>query len=102
MRCRPTSILITALALLNAACEPRTDGLGTTSEVEHRQKQAQMLATEVIDIITYIKDSRTGICFAYLWKTEWVGGTYRGGPALACIPCESVPPELLTIASEVP
>lgn len=49
-------------------------------------------ASDMIHEIVYIKDSRTGLCFAYGW-----GGSANGGPALATVPCDAVPPELLTV-----
>jgi prepilin-type N-terminal cleavage/methylation domain-containing protein len=39
----------------------------------------------VIPKIRYIRDDRTGLCFAYIWE----GGTH-GGPALTEVPCEKV------------
>lgn len=47
---------------------------------------------EVIWNIRYVKDTRTSLCFAYRW-----GGINCGGPSLATVPCESIPPQLLTL-----
>lgn len=53
----------------------------------------QQTASDVASAIVYIKDERTGLCFAYYW-----GGGVHGGPALATVPCEAIPTNLLTIA----
>ena len=58
-----------------------------------RLKRLQVEATRVVGRIQYIKDGRTGLCFAYYW-----GGGYNGGPALTTVPCETIPLELLTVA----
>jgi uncharacterized membrane protein len=50
-------------------------------------------AEEVVSDLRYVKDERTGICFAYTWV-----GNYRGGPALTAVPCEQIPPNLLVVA----
>ena len=59
-------------------------------------EQLQPVANEVVSEIQYIKDRRTGLCFAYHWR-----GSMYGGPALATVPCEAIPAELLTVA-EIP
>ena len=65
-----------------------------TQEENQRVQRRQANANEVVDSIQYIKDTRTGLCFAYYW-----GGTViDGGPALATVPCEAIPPQLLTTA----
>lgn len=46
------------------------------------------------DPITYLKDSRTGLCFAYMR-----GGQSQRGPALELVPCDAIPNECL---KEVP
>ena len=60
------------------------------SESVKRQKTANL----VVGNIQYIKDPRTGICFAYYW-----GGMANGGPALTTVPEELIPPGLLTVAN---
>ena len=37
--------------------------------------------------LTYIRDPRTGLCFAYIFETR---GDHQGGPALANVPCDRV------------
>jgi hypothetical protein len=37
--------------------------------------------------LTYLRDPRTGLCFAYFFETR---GDHQGGPALANVPCERV------------
>lgn len=62
-------------------------------EEERRVADLQKTADNVIRGTQYIVDPRTNLCFAYYW-----GGMANGGPALALIPIESVPPDLLTTA----
>lgn len=59
--------LILALALLAAGCEKRS-----------QQEYSTKLANEV----SYSKDARTGLCYAY----TWLGGA-SGGPAFSHVPC---------------
>lgn len=54
-----------------------------------REKDRRVLRLSIlVSSIQYIKDSRTGLCFAYY---------YGGGPALATVPCEAIPPKMLTV-----
>lgn len=46
---------------------------------------AQKKQDRIIKEIRYIRDDRTGLCFAYYW-----GGSYHGGPALTEVPCDRV------------
>lgn len=39
--------------------------------------------------LRYVRDSRTAQCFAFMFTG------YHGGPALATVPCEAVPANLL-------
>lgn len=64
-------------------------------QVLERKKELQDTANDVVGSIQYIKDPRTGLCFAYFWG----GNGLYGGPALATVPCEAIPTQLLTIAN---
>jgi hypothetical protein len=77
--------LVSLLILAGGACAPhnQTAADGATSETADKTQIAS---------IRYLKDSRTNDCFAYYW-----GGLANGGPALAAVPCESIPPDLLTV-----
>jgi len=44
-------------------------------------------ANLLVKSLTYLRDPRSGLCFAYLFETR---GTYQGGPALANVPCDRV------------
>lgn len=44
--------------------------------------------------ITYLKDERTGLCFAGV-ATRKARSAEQNGIGLTCVPCESVPSELL-------
>ena len=84
-------VCIVLLTFLISGCENPE-----TVQVQKEAKRVQRLqsnANEVVDNIQYIKDLRTGLCFAYYW-----GGMANGGPALATVSCEAVPAHLLTIA----
>ncbi|TAL20478.1 hypothetical protein EPN90_00825 [Patescibacteria group bacterium] len=61
------------------------------SAVDEQVQRAEHLRYTV-GRIEYIKDARTNVCFAYLW-----GGGESGGPALATVSCEAIPPEMLTL-----
>jgi hypothetical protein len=61
---------------------------------EQRQTASQSKADHVVNRIQYIRDPRTGLCFAYV-PARW----HNDGPALAVVPCESVPAHLLTTAN---
>lgn len=62
-------------------------------------------AEEVINSIQYVKDSRTGLCFAYYWgnvshdgpKIYWGNVSGPHNLALTTVPCDAIPPELLTV-----
>jgi hypothetical protein len=79
------------LALFVAGCE--NSEVVRTREEDQRVQRLQSDANKVVGMIQYIKDLRTGLCFAYFW-----GGVDNGGPALATVPCEAIPPKLLTVA----
>jgi hypothetical protein len=74
---------------LLAVVVPVACSKGPSPEEKARQ-QNQELVNSVVRNILYVEDSRTGIVFAYLW----MGGGH-GGPALAAVPRESVPRELI-------
>jgi len=66
------------LALLLAGCESR-------EIVEQRRADQQMrYARELMRGLTYVRYD--GFCFATTW-----GGAGNGGPAMARVPCDSVP-----------
>lgn len=73
-------------------------------QMEERQRHLQLFANNFVRDITYIKDSRANInlCFAYYWQSAQpaivVSSSYGRGPAIATVPCEAVPPELLIVA----
>src|SRR5260370_41991665 len=77
--------LASLLILAAAACTPQ-DHTAADQAIPESADQ------ELIGSIRYLKDSRTNNCFAYYW-----GGLANGGPALAAVPCESIPAELLTV-----
>lgn len=71
-------------------------GMGCQNDQSKKEEQTRLLqlsADEIVGKLHYIKDPRTGLCFAYYW-----GGTANGGPALANVPCEAIPTNLLWTA----
>ncbi len=61
-------------------------------EIKLREEQCQSIVDYFVNEMIYVKDPRTGICYAYFW-----GGGGRGGPAIACVPEEKIPPNLLYV-----
>ncbi len=85
------TICATVLMLLTTGCWEKSEKQIKQDEIE----RVQLLHGEAILAIyniQYIRDTRTNICFAYYW-----GGDRTGGPALACVPCEKIPFQLLII-----
>lgn len=74
-------ILILTMTLVIVGCAT----LGSTE-----QEIAESTQRIVVERIQYIRDPRTGLCFAYYWEHR--GEIYGGnaGPALATVPCEPV------------
>lgn len=73
--------------------------VSTTMSQKAAEKQKSETAEEAwakrfIERLTYIKDTRTDICYACLWADG-----NNGGPALTTIPCDSIPPELLVVVT---
>ena len=85
------AVCVVVLALFAAGCEKSQEV--RAQEENQRVQRLQANANEVVGSIQYIKDTRTGLYFAYYW-----GGAGNGGPALATVPCEAIPPQLLVIA----
>ncbi|MCK5060055.1 MAG: hypothetical protein KAR00_02850 [Candidatus Pacebacteria bacterium] len=84
-------ICVALLIFFVIGCEERPE---LVHEREERQRARNIkYGIFVIKTVEYIKDPRTNICFAYSW-----GGQYNGGQALSTVPCEAIPPELLTVA----
>ncbi len=42
---------------------------------------------KVAENIQYVRDPRTGLCFAYYWESK---GSWNAGVALATVPCNAV------------
>ncbi len=82
---------LTVLLLLVTGCESRETIKANREKM--RLENLKSDATMVVARIKYIKDPRTGLCFAYYWD-----GSLNGGKALATVPCEAIPSHLLTVA----
>ncbi len=69
--------------------------VGCADELTPQQVRGltQAKANEVVAKTIYIRDPRVpNTCFAYHW-----GGAANGGPALAAIDCDKIPPDLLFV-----
>ena len=76
-------LLIASSCLLLVGCQPQAkwDEVEAAKQLRWHQESAD----EIVNKIIYIKDPRTGICYAYYW-----GGMANGGPALATVPLYGV------------
>lgn len=66
---------------------------GCESREEARMRVDQENQNETLFFVKhlkYVKDTRTGICYAYEWN-------FRYTPVFATVSCEKIPPELLII-----
>lgn len=71
------------------------------NELRAQEREAQMgnvywntQPAAVPRAIRYIRDLRTGYCFAYFWA-----GDFQGGPAFTYVPCENIPANILETSS---
>lgn len=64
---------------------------------EQQERELSQRAISNIQSITYLKDSRTGLCYAYLWERLGRGDHSTGGPALTWVPCDSIPVDMLLV-----
>ena len=82
---------IVLVGLLVYGCQPSPEQVKAVIVKQHQE--TQQVVDNVVNSITYIKDPRTSICYAYYW-----GGMANGGPTLATVPENSIPTNLLWIA----
>lgn len=68
------------------------DGLVLSKDIDN----PQTYVNNITNAILYVMDSRTKLCFAFISGVFVMGG----GPALATVPCEAIPPELLLIGEK--
>ena len=90
------AVMCAVIALFaSAGCGNEDPAQARAAEEAQRAQTIQSEANEVLHSIRYMKDPRTGLCFAYRW-----GARVFDGPSLtlAPVPCESISPELLTVA----
>ncbi len=51
---------------------------------------------QLVDDIQYVKDPRTGLCYAYRWNKEDSHHSYESETfSMTLVPCDKVPKELL-------
>jgi hypothetical protein len=87
-----SSALILAGLSVFAACKPRA----APTEQDRRQVEAEQKAESrrradgVAGNIIFLREARTGLCFAYLWESYGSSEWAYGGPALATVDCDKV------------
>ena len=90
----PAMLCVAILALLVTGCQVPENILAQrrAQEAAKQVQETKYWANRAVDSIQYMKDPRTSLCFAYRWGTN-----SHDGPslALATVPCEAIPPELL-------
>lgn len=77
------SRLLLALALLLVACEPEPAPKPPTTPLDRRSAWPSL--EQLVDNIQFIREPRSGLCFAVTWA-----GDFRGGPAMAGVNCDAV------------
>lgn len=84
---KSTKFLLAFLAVIGLYFTARC-GVETSRTVDPTEVRAERLRIEanVAGRLKYVRDPRTGICFAYMWE----GCHNQGGPALATVPCDKV------------
>lgn len=100
--------LMVVCGLLGGCSQSASGGTPLTPEQRYVQEQAAWkqrqgkVADQVAERMLYFRDLRTGLCFSYFWEERHNGSTYSGGPALATVPCESIPASMLATSSTPP
>lgn len=87
-------IMVAVVALFAITACGNSKAYRKQQELQEKE-QAQYLqgqANRIVQGIQYIKDERTSVCFAYYFAHYT-----DGGPALATVPCEAIPPRLLWV-----
>lgn len=90
----PVVASLVLLALFTLGCEEAETAEYAQAREAARVYGLQVETDQIISSLRYIKDPRTGLCFASSWR-----GGVHGGPGLAMVPCEAIPPQLLTVAT---
>ena len=105
-----SSFLVLALFALVGGCGGSASG-GTPLTPQQLYEQglaaqrskSAIKADEIAGQMLYFRDSRTQLCFAYFWENRHRQASYdQGGPALAQVPCGSVPAEMLVTTTVQP
>lgn len=85
--------LVACVALGAVGCETATATATTEQAPANRtwwRYYSGGLSDSVVSEPQYLRHDATGLCFAIVW-----GGGFNGGPAMAHVPCEAIPAELL-------
>jgi hypothetical protein len=101
MKKRVLGITAGTILLFSCADEPT---LSPQDDLKERQKawteHVKEKAASVYPKIMYMKDPRTGLCFAYLWEEKGRMNGIYGGPGFTWVPCDSVPRRLLVVPKQ--
>lgn len=62
---------------------------GRSYDVPEAERRAAVFG-ERASAITFFREPRSGLCFAYIYETQGYGDTASGGPAMSNVPCEAV------------
>lgn len=73
--------VVIAIISCGGKSSPAERGTLARQSMEQTQKR-------VAENIQYVRDPRTGLCFAYYWENRMA--VSAGGPALATVPCHTV------------
>jgi len=87
------TVVVVIILTLFTGCTEKVREARRVREEAKQQLLIQSNANKVIDTIKYIKDPRTNLCFTYYWGDE-----PNASLSITTVPCDSISPELLTVA----
>jgi len=79
-------VLLGLGALMISSCQRSTEDVR-----RERQETLARYATQAAQEMVYVRDDRTGLCFAFWWQRY----DRSGSPALAAVPCDQVADRLV-------
>ena len=86
-----TVLLFVATIGFAPACKKREEYKPLTPGEERAQLEARREHFNAISSeITYFREARSNLCFAYIFRTLGYGGDMLGGPAMASVDCTKV------------
>jgi hypothetical protein len=86
-----TVLLFVATIGFAPACKKREENKPLTPEEERAQHETNLERFNVLaSQLTYFREDRSGLCFAYIFQSFGLGQYAVGGPALASVDCAKV------------